>query len=873
MISKFLKRSFLKRFYTALALQELVNEKSITEVAAKYKLPRGLLQNLQQMASTFSGIVTTFCQSLNWNLLALILAQFRERLFFGIHPDLIDLMKLPSMSSTRIARSLYSHGIQKLTELANCRTLDVENALISTMDSGGNFFVTGKSMALSVQETAKLLISDARNHIQNEMGIKNIAWQSDSLIESPPDEQKNTNEEEKKPQIEGNSKKRKAEMYLISPESTDGVGATPRNKRAKHNTSIDYRRKLRSSGGQIDLVQINTQFMENLEKKANRETMLEISDRNASMFEVANSTKADFSENVKEFTQNFLKITDVLADIASFEKFRKELDQYKELAISVGIVKFKVQAQTIGGNVLRSKGIAENFLEHKFIYDNTFYIDSICFYCPSNDVFHLNLQKVDKAMMQHVKTFLIRLIESSDITLNIYEAREHLKVLCKALNLDGHVNVKICDPRMASWMIDPDKNLTWHQMIEKFVPEHLDILETVASTKTICSLGLNYASKVEPKVRTAVESFIVHKLITKQLEAIKKTGKGNLVRVLRDLEMSIQIVLMRMEMSGFPINEKKLHQTIEETSLVQRQLEQHIYEINGRKFNLSSSKEVSKVVGIHRNLQKKKVSTAKNVLEKLDLPIANCIMQWRSISTTLSNMQPMIDLVRNERIYGNSFSLTQTGRISMYEPNLQNVTKNFHVEFTDKKGKSIKKEISFRKVFECRKGKLLLAADFCQLELRILTHLSKDPVLVAIMQSSNEDIFRKIAAKWNKVLENKVTDVQRNQTKQLCYGIIYGMGNKALAETMKIDEEASAKVVEEFHATYPGIKKYSQRVVQKTREQGYIETVTTRRRYLPAINSENSSERSKQKSFLNQSLNLFIDFLFSYKQVKRNVKH
>lgn len=158
-------------------------------------------------------------------------------------------------------------------------------------------------------------------------------------------------------------------------------------------------------------------------------------------------------------------------------------------------------------------------------------------------------------------------------------------------------------------------------------------------------------------------------------------------------------------------------------------------------------------------------------------------------------------------------------------------------------------------MFECRKGNVLLSADFCQLELRILTHLSKDPTLQKIMNSPGEDIFKKIAAKWNKIDEFDVSTVQRNQTKQLCYGIIYGMGNKSLAETMKVDEETSAKVSAEFHATYPGIKTYGQKVVEKTRAQGFIETVTCRRRYLPAIKSEQSSERSQAER---QALNTCI---------------
>lgn len=124
-----------------------------------------------------------------------------------------------------------------------------------------------------------------------------------------------------------------------------------------------------------------------------------------------------------------------------------------------------------------------------------------------------------------------------------------------------------------------------------------------------------------------------------------------------------------------------------------------------------------------------------------------------------------------------------------------------------------------------------------------------------IMNSPGEDIFKQIAAKWNKTDEANVTAAQRNQTKQLCYGIIYGMGNKALAEAMKVDEDTSAKIAAEFHSTYPGLKRYGEKIVQKVREQGFVETVTCRRRYLPAINSEDPKERSQAER---QALNTCI---------------
>lgn len=604
---------------------------------------------------------------------------------------MIDLMKIPSMSSTRIARALHKNGIEKLSELAISKNLSIENILI---DLGGNFFVAGKSIEMSMQEMAKLMIADARNHIQNEMGLRDVKWsqQSENLeqvheteVEVQPKLDVVVEEQNPKAAIKADSKKRKAEPLLKLDElkkQFDFIIEPAKRKKTDLNVSADYRRKLRSSVGAQEFVDINTQFLNDFDKKAeNDKSALEITDENASLFLAGNLDNNSVNDTscLIELSQKHMTIVDVLADEKTFQVFVKEFNEQKEVAMSVGIQKFQLQTQLIGGNLVKPKA-TQTKPSRNFIFDETFYIDCVSFCYNSNRVCYLNLQNKNPFMDRKVEHFLRKLISRTDLTLKIHEAREHLKLLQKALASSENVNFKLRDPRLGSWLIDPDTNLTWHQMVQKFSPDHLEILDLVTKTSTVGSFGLNYASRVDSKVRTAVECFLTNILIREQMEMMNTTGKS-LTRVFCDLEMPIQLVLMKMESSGFPINESKLLQTIESATLLSRQLEQHIYELNGRKFNLTSSKEVSKVVGIHRNLEKKKVSTAKNVLAKLDLPIADCIVTYRTLIKTISNMQPMIHLVKNGRIYGNSFSLTQTGRISMYEPNLQNVTKDFNVEF------------------------------------------------------------------------------------------------------------------------------------------------------------------------------------------------
>lgn len=145
--------------------------------------------------------------------------------------------------------------------------------------------------------------------------------------------------------------------------------------------------------------------------------------------------------------------------------------------------------------------------------------------------------------------------------------------------------------------------------------------------------------------------------------------------------------------------------------------------------------------------------------------------------------------------------------------------------------------ISCRSCFRCPADRLLLSADFCQLELRILSHLSGDPLMVRVMQSDG-DVFTTIAATWNRTAESLVTAEQRNRTKQICYGIIYGMGAKAMAATLQSDEETARTLCASFHQTYPGIRAYTERIVSFARQQGYVETLAGRRRYLPAIQAE-----------------------------------
>lgn len=321
-----------------------------------------------------------------------------------------------------------------------------------------------------------------------------------------------------------------------------------------------------------------------------------------------------------------------------------------------------------------------------------------------------------------------------------------------------------------------------------------------------------------PKVRASIEACVTVHILNGQIENLERIGTGQLLKFFRgklcahptnitlifsiaELEMPIQVSLYNMECIGFPAKEHRLQRLYQQMVATMKKLETKIYELHGSRFNLGSTQAVAKVLGLHRKANGK-VSTSRQILEKIDSPISQLILSYRKLNMLLSkNMQPLLKCCQENRVHGQSITFTATGRISMVEPNLQNVAKDFEVELANEKLK-----ISCRSAFAPMEEKrCLLSADFCQLEMRILAHLSQDEALLKVM-NSQQDLFTAIAAHWNKISESEVSEQLRNGTKQICYGIVYGMGMRSLSESLKCTEQEAQMLSEQFHLAYPGIK-------------------------------------------------------------------
>lgn len=336
--------------------------------------------------------------------------------------------------------------------------------------------------------------------------------------------------------------------------------------------------------------------------------------------------------------------------------------------------------------------------------------------------------------------------------------------------------------------------------------------------------------------------------------------------------MPIQLSLCHMECIGFPAKEHSLQRLFQQMLATMKRLESKIYELHGSRFSLGSTQAVAKVLGLHRKANGR-VSTSRQILEKIDSPISQLILNYRKLSMLLAkSMQPLLKCCQANRIHGQSITFTATGRISMSEPNLQNVAKDFNIELAKEQLK-----ISCRSAFAPMDEKrCLISADFCQLEMRILAHLSQDKALLQVM-SSSQDLFTAIAAHWNKIDESNVSEQLRNGTKQICYGIVYGMGMRSLSEALKCTEQEAQMITEQFHLAYTGIKwvyyfilfhrflylfvfrrAYAMKVVKFARNNGYVETITGRRRYLDHINSGELQLKSLYIQHLSNSVDHYL---------------
>ena len=429
----------------------------------------------------------------------------------------------------------------------------------------------------------------------------------------------------------------------------------------------------------------------------------------------------------------------------------------------------------------------------------------------------------------------------------LYEDPEILKVgqnIKYDIEVLRHYGVEVAGPMfdtmIAHYLLQPELRHNMDYMAEVYLG-----YRTVHIEELIGPRGRNQKNMRDLSPTDIYEYACEDADITLRLKNVlePKLDEAGVARLFRDIEMPLVGVLADMELNGVCLDTEALHETSEVFNKRMTAIEQHIYQLAGEQFNISSPRQVGdilfgkmKIVDKPKKTKTGQFVTSEEVLQQLrsKSPIIDEILNYRGLKKLLStyvDALPKLINPRTGRIH-TSFNqtVTATGRLSSSDPNLQNIP------VRDDDGKEI------RKCFIPEPGCLFFSADYSQIELRIMAHLSEDENMIEAFREGF-DIHAATAARiWHKDI-GEVTPAERKKAKQANFGIIYGITTYGLAQRMDISNGEARDLIDGYFLTFPRVEAYMEQAKETARKQGYAETLFHRRRYLPDINSHNATVR------------------------------
>jgi DNA polymerase-1 len=394
---------------------------------------------------------------------------------------------------------------------------------------------------------------------------------------------------------------------------------------------------------------------------------------------------------------------------------------------------------------------------------------------------------------------------------------------------------RIWDTMVAAWLDDPERN---NYALDSLAGFHFD--HDCLSYRAIVPKGATFDQvDLETATRYSAEDADLSFRLKLHLE--ERLEKAGAAELFRNLEMPLLPILAEMEGVGIKIEPRSLREYGVELSKELEKTEKETCRLVGHKFNLASTRQLQDVLFVERKLtpikkNKTGYSTDMGVLEELarEDPVPGLVLRHRTLSklksTYVDTLAGQAD--KNGRLHTNFVQTgTATGRLSSREPNLQNIP------IRDEEGRRI------REAFIAAPGNLLISADYSQIELVVLAHLSRDENLIAAF-TEGKDVHARTASLIFGVPENEVAGDQRRIAKTINFGVMYGMSAFRLAGELNISRTEATAFISAYFKTYSGIRRYIDDLIKKTEETGYASTISGRRRYIPAINSRNKTEKA-----------------------------
>ncbi len=526
----------------------------------------------------------------------------------------------------------------------------------------------------------------------------------------------------------------------------------------------------------------------------------------------------------------------------------KLVDFYKKMNFQSFLNKLNDQGITGAGETEQLSEITYTVLNDDNLDEVSEFKDDVTFYLEMpEDNYHLSPmtgfvlgagndwyvgRDVDLLTRPEVKT----LLEDKTVTKDVFDAKRTYVGLNR---LDITLNNVDFDLLLVSYLLDTNDN---NNDLGKLAKQHG--YSEVETDDVVYGKG---AKREVPLNDDIFYSHLARKaqaIQTLKTSLYKELTDNNQMDLYLDLERPVAFVLARMEIAGITVDADKLESMKSVFTEKLSEIELVIYQEAGEEFNISSPKQLSRILFEKLQLPaikktKTGYSTSVEVLEKLaaDAPIAENILRYRQIAKIQSTyVEGLLKVINpdDQKVHTRYVqTLTQTGRLSSVDPNLQNIP------VRSDEGRQI------RQAFVPRKpGWQIFSSDYSQIELRVLAHLTGDENLQLAFKNG-EDIHASTARRIFRLgPDDEVSPNMRRQAKAVNFGIVYGISDYGLSQNIGISRKQAKEFIDTYFEEYPGVKAYTENIVSQAREQGFVETILHRRRYLPDINARNFNQRT-----------------------------
>ncbi|KAJ0251931.1 DEAD/DEAH box helicase domain-containing protein [Hirschfeldia incana] len=893
-----------KRFFVALILSKLVQEASVSEVCEAFKVARGMVQALQENAGRFCSMVSVFCERLGWHDLEGLVAKLQNRVSFGVRAEIVELTSIPYIKGSR-ARALYKAGLRTSQAIAEASIPEIVKALFESSawaeegtgqkriqlglakkikngarkivlekaeEARAAAFSAFKSLGLDVHDLSNPLPLDSARILNGQVtmerdisgssvapnGLQHVPGQSSMEGYMEHENSDTDNHREKSREVSGAALGVPSEINLTDPlPDFQPIGTT-----------------VGTDG--LNAVSILSSDDRDIKKEGNAEQQLT---RNADI-PLSNKDNAGdkgpiTAGNIRGGFDSFLELWESAGEFFFDIHYNKLQGLNSRISYEIHGIAICWDSSPVY-YVNLNKDLPNLECAEKLSSDAAIGKKEVLGTHNMFDIIKSRWNRVS-AIMGNVKTrkftwnlkVQIQVLKSPAISvqrctrLNLEEGIRNFELVDGSWLVMPPLRVNhTIDMSIVTWILWPDEERYSNPNIDKEVKKRLSPEAAEAA---------NRSGRWRNQIRRVAHNGCCRRVAQTRalcLALWKILVSEELLEALTTTEMPLVNVLADMELWGIGVD---IEGCLRARNILRdklRSLEKKAFELAGMPFSLHNPADISNMLFKQLKLPipeahikgKLHPSTDKQCLDLLrnEHAIVPIIKEHRTLAKLLNCTLGSICSLAKLRLSTQRYTLhghwlqtsTATGRLSIEEPNLQSV--EHEVEFIlDKNGNEVNSDADRYKVnardffVPTQENWLLLTADYSQIELRLMAHYSRDSSLIAQLSQPEGDVFTMIAAKWTGKTEDSVSPDDRDQTKRLIYGILYGMGANRLAEQLECSSDEAKEKIRSFKSSFPAVTSWLNETVSFCQEKGYIQTLKGRRRFLSKIKFGNAKEKSK----------------------------